>query len=103
MALRYPIRMTRVLVVVVVSVVVAWVACGCTDPCVALQERICNCEKTSNERQACITDRITNQQPTTTVTDADRAFCSAKLDTCTCAALDENDLEQCGFANADGT
>ena len=97
--LRYPIHMSRVCVVVVSVLMALLGASGCTDPCVALQERICNCEKTANERQACIADRITNQQATTKIDDDDRAFCSEKLDTCTCAALDDNDLAQCGFTN----
>ncbi len=72
---------------------------GCADPCVTLAERICNCEATANERRACITDRVTNQQSSVDVDDADRDFCTEKLDTCSCAALDNNDLAACGFAN----
>jgi hypothetical protein len=76
---------------------------SCTDPCVALAERICNCEPTLATRRACVADRITNQQGRVEVSDADREACSAALDTCTCAALDENDLGACGFTpEADG-
>lgn len=72
---------------------------GCSDPCVQLQERICNCEGDTNSRRACITDRITNQQGQVEVSDSDKAFCAEKLETCTCAALDQNDPDNvCGFA-----
>jgi hypothetical protein len=95
--------MVRVVVVVIAGLVAA-LGSGCQDPCVTLAERICNCEKTADERRACITDRVSNQQSSVEVSDADRAFCQAILDdgTCTCAALDENDLAACGFANGDG-
>lgn len=76
---------------------------SCTDPCVALAERICNCEPTFASRRACIQDRVTNQQGRVALSDADREICSAALDTCTCVALDENDLGACGFTpGADG-
>jgi hypothetical protein len=83
-------------------VLAAW-SSSCTDPCVALAERICNCEPTLATRRACVQDRITNQQGRVEISDADREACSAALDTCTCAALDENDLGACGFTpEADG-
>lgn len=78
-------------------------AASCQDPCVTLAERICNCEPTANERRACITDRVTNQQGVVEVSDGDRDLCQQILDdnTCTCAALDQNDLAACGFAPND--
>jgi hypothetical protein len=85
-------------IVVVVAVAVA--SAGCPDPCVALAERICNCEPTQTIRRTCIVDRVTSQQGAVTITDADREICAAKLDTCTCAALDANDLDACGFVPA---
>jgi hypothetical protein len=80
----------------------ALLASGCTDPCVALAERICNCEPTLRDRRSCTIERVTNQQGRVQISDDDRAACSAALDTCTCAALDENNLEACGFAPASG-
>jgi hypothetical protein len=71
---------------------------ACQDPCVALAERICNCELTETDRRTCRTERITQQQSNITIEDADRQFCEDKLQTCTCAALDENNLDACGFA-----
>lgn len=73
---------------------------ACQDPCVALAERICACEPTASDRGACRNDRIVNQQSRVTIDDADRELCAAKLDTCSCGALDENDLDACGFVVA---
>lgn len=73
-----------------------WCA-ACQDPCVALAERICSCEPTDRDRRSCRNDRIVNQQSKVQITDADRDLCEAKLETCSCGALDENDLDACGF------
>lgn len=78
----------------------ALLSSACTDPCVALAERICNCEPTIRDRRSCTIERVTNQQGRIQITEDDRAACSAALDTCTCAGLDENNLEACGFAPA---
>lgn len=86
----------------------SWIAClclavaaplaqACQDPCVTLAERICNCEKDPDARRECRTQRIVNRQSSTTIDDADRNFCEAKLDTCDCTAIDTNDLDACGF------
>jgi hypothetical protein len=87
----------RALAAVVVAAAALIVASACQDPCVTLAERICNCEATSGDRATCRTERIVNQQSSTKIEDADRAVCEKKLDTCTCAALDVNDLDACGF------
>lgn len=81
----------------VASMVAGWSAAGCQDPCVTLAERICNCEPSSAERQSCRRTRIVNQQSNVAIEEADRELCQAKLETCTCVALDENNLEACGF------
>ncbi|MCC7109590.1 MAG: hypothetical protein IT382_09900 [Deltaproteobacteria bacterium] len=73
---------------------------ACQDPCVALAERICSCEPTASDRQTCRTYRVVNQQSQVQIDDADRDFCEAKLQTCSCGALDENDLDACGFVVA---
>lgn len=71
---------------------------GCDDPCVALAERICQCQEDPTERIACRQERITNQRDQRTVTDEDRSRCTAALDTCDCVDLDQNRTDQCGFA-----
>ncbi len=91
----------RFLPFVGVVVVAAFLSAGCEDPCKVLADRICNCQPNSTAQTSCRTDRIVNQQSTIQITDADRAFCSQKLDTCTCDAIDENKLDACGFVPED--
>lgn len=96
--LRYPLPMARL--VLGIGVVWGLSLAGCTDPCVALAERICNCEPTAGDRTSCRTLRVTNQQGSVVISDADRSVCTAALDTCTCAALDVNNLSACGYSPA---
>lgn len=70
---------------------------ACQDPCVALAERICNCEPTPGDRRNCRNERIVNRQSQVQIDEADRTFCEAKLETCECTDIDENRLDQCGF------
>ncbi len=93
-------RQARAVVVTGCLMMGSWVFLGCQDPCEALAQRICNCERTFIARRACVADRITNQQGQVVTDEADRDFCEAKLDTCSCAALDQNDLDACGFVVA---
>jgi hypothetical protein len=81
-------------VILVVMAAPWWAACG--NPCSELAERICACERTQQERQACRADRITSQRREISADQAE--VCAINLDTCTCQALDENRLEACGFS-----
>lgn len=69
---------------------------GC-DPCATLADRICQCEDTEYLRQQCTT-RVELQKQQRQPTDSDKQACEAALKTCTCAALDGQDLTACGFA-----
>lgn len=91
--------MVRVLALLSTALVVVAVSLGtaCQDPCVVLAERICNCEPTPGDRRNCRTDRIVNRQSQVQITDEDRDFCEAKLESCECTDIDENRLDQCGF------
>jgi hypothetical protein len=66
------------------------------DPCQALSNRICDCQPTPGDQQRCriARDEQRNQRD---VTDEDREKCAAALETCTCDALDENQVELCGL------
>lgn len=77
-------------------VVVAALAAGCQEPCVALAERICSCEPDEIARRACRDNRIDTQQGRVP-TEAEQEVCVQALDTCTCEALEENRTELCGF------
>lgn len=70
---------------------------GCADPCVALAERICRCEPTPIARRSCEAERVTPREDGINATAEEQQRCLEALDTCTCAALDENRVEQCGF------
>ena len=94
-------RPTSAVGAVVASLLIAGGLSACQDPCTALAERICACEPSAADVAACRLDRITNQSGRVAITDADREVCGAKLDTCTCRALDVNDLDACGFAPAE--
>lgn len=81
----------------IVMVVVGPALTGCIDPCQQLAERICACELTESQRNQCREERITNQRDFL-IADADsQEVCVAALETCTCAALDENRTDLCGF------
>src|SRR6185436_795269 len=98
-------RLVRAFVVAVVLGVVGLVVvggAGCEDPCVTLANRICNCEQSSSERINCRSDRITTQQSSIKIEDADRVVCEEKLKTCTCDALDVNEFDKCGFVPEGG-
>ena len=85
------------LLVSLVASLAASFATGCQDPCVALAERICNCEPTPADRRSCRNENIVNRQSQVQIDDEDRNFCEAKLDSCECTDIDENRLDQCGF------
>lgn len=73
-------------------------ASSCTDPCVALAERICQCQVDPTERLACRQERVTNQRDQQPIDDDDRTRCTAALDTCDCGDLDTNRTDECGFS-----
>ena len=71
---------------------------GCTRPCLALAEKICECETTSTARDNC-RQQATNQQSLTSVSSADEEVCDALLDKCDChqTSTDEG-KRNCGLA-----
>ena len=70
---------------------------GCFDPCATLADRICQCEDTEYLRQVC-SQRVELQKQQRKPTDADKKVCEAALKTCTCEALESQDLTACGYA-----
>lgn len=83
---------------------------GCSvnyfDPCQRLAYRICSCEETQSQRQACEQDRIqnpTNDPQTPDEVAAASDVCTEALATCTCEALDANRTDLCGFTRAAGS
>jgi hypothetical protein len=66
------------------------------DPCLDLSNRICDCQPTPGDQQRCriARDEQRNQRD---VSDDDKEKCAAALETCTCDALDEYEVEACGL------
>lgn len=79
------------------GVAVIVVCVSCADPCVALAERICRCEPTPIARRSCEAERVTPREDGINASPEEQQRCLDALDTCTCAALDENRVELCGF------
>lgn len=78
-------------------VVGAWLCMGSAcDPCVQLTNSICDCEPTANAQLACRQEREL-QRAQRDETSADVEVCAAALETCTCAAIENNDWAACGM------
>ncbi len=73
---------------------------ACDNPCKQLAQRICDCEPTRTQRQTCEQFRIIDRDSDAVdPTEAEEDFCIQKLESCTCAALDQNRTDLCGFSN----
>ena len=66
------------------------------DPCVQLTNSICDCEPAANAKLACRQEReLQRSQREESL--ADTEMCAAALETCTCAAIENNDWAACGM------
>lgn len=66
------------------------------DPCIQLSNLVCDCEPTANAQIACRQEREL-QRSQRNEDDADPEICAAALETCSCAAMENNDWEACGM------
>ena len=73
---------------------------GCTHPCLALAEKLCECEATQLEVEQCKRrQREAFDNTRQSELDAQAEVCSEKLDTCDCAHVDtEEGKRACGLA-----
>lgn len=78
-------------------VVVFGMGNNCFNPCQQLADKICACQPTEAERQACTREAQT-QADQRTLSNDDRLFCQQAWRTCECRALEEGRLEQCGLS-----
>jgi hypothetical protein len=69
---------------------------ACGDPCVDLSKKVCSCERTAAEQQAC-SQRVDND--TVEATNKQKDVCTEHLDTCSCEALARGELTACGLAH----
>ena len=72
---------------------------GCDGPCRTLNERICGCNPSPLERNACL-DRLDLNARNREVTVAEEEQCEVLLETCTCAALDQGRDALCGLSSS---
>ena len=70
---------------------------ACIDPCETLSNRICDCRPTDMQREQC-RRQVAIQKDRLDPSDEDKATCEAALKTCTCEALERNELSLCGFS-----
>ena len=85
---------------------VAALLSACTDPCIALGEKLCECEglegASSYQVDSCKTT-LSNEAARVEITEADQERCEQLLDGCSCEALDTPEGKQaCGLARAPG-
>ncbi|RMG17787.1 MAG: hypothetical protein D6729_08225 [Deltaproteobacteria bacterium] len=73
---------------------------SCTHPCLALAEKLCECEKTQLEVEQCKRrQREAFANTRQSLLDAQAATCSERLDTCDCERVDtEEGKRACGLA-----
>jgi hypothetical protein len=69
---------------------------GCDDACKALAAQICDCEPNRASQLSCENAIKASTNREVTVEEAE--ICEQKLDTCTCAKLEDQDLKACGLA-----
>ena len=88
-------RPERFLAAIVVAVTML-TSVGCQDACTTLAEFICSCEPNRREEDSCL--QAVRAGRSRSITQVELAVCETRLDTCTCGALEDNNLAACGLA-----
>ena len=70
---------------------------ACGDACTDLARKICRCERTQNDQNACIS-RVTSDTSVGSATDDEIRECRRLNDTCNCTELAEGRIWSCGLA-----
>ena len=71
---------------------------ACEHPCLTLAKKVCNCEEVASDAEDC-KSRVTAEKNNIDISDSQKAFCEAKLDTCTCKDLNTPvGQAKCGLA-----
>lgn len=89
--------MTRALALSALLLSLGSLTSACTPPCEALAQQICACELNRREEEAC-REAIRAVAAGRTPSEAEDQICEARLDGCTCEALERGDLAACGLA-----
>jgi hypothetical protein len=74
---------------------------SCSEPCLDLANRICDCEPTLDRRNTCKRIFVTNNP--VSISDNEQNRCEELLKTCNCSALDAGNLAACGLAKYPST
>ena len=89
-------RPERLLAAIVIAVTMLTGSTGCQDACTGLAEFICSCEPNRREEDSCL--QAVRAGRSRSITEAELAVCEARLDTCTCDTLEDNNLAACGLS-----
>jgi len=84
----------RLLAVVTIASA-ASLSTGCSNACEELAERICACEPNRSSENACLLAVQSNSNRP--IDPKELTVCERNLDTCTCEALEDDDLIACGL------
>lgn len=79
--------------------ILAAAACfsACKGPCEELADLICDCELSASSQNQC-DEQVRAAKQQREVSAAEEVTCEAKLETCTCDALQADDLAACGLS-----
>lgn len=86
-----------ILLLLVMGLGLTTMGSSCLNPCEQLADKICSCEPTEAERQAC-KRQASIQKDQREIRNEDRIECQKFMTTCQCRALEEGKLEACGLS-----
>ncbi|MCX7959525.1 MAG: hypothetical protein N3B13_10810 [Deltaproteobacteria bacterium] len=69
---------------------------ACSEPCLDLANRICDCEPTANRRNTCKNTFVRNNP--VSISEDDEKRCEELLKTCSCDSLKKGDYQACGLS-----
>ncbi len=87
---RYPI----ILIIVIIFIF----SYACSEPCLDLANRICDCEPTAKRRSLCKNTFVKNNP--VSISEEDEKRCDKLLETCNCEALKEKNYSACGLSKS---
>ncbi len=69
---------------------------SCSEPCLDLANRICDCEPTASRRDLCKNTFVRNNP--VSISDDDEKRCEDLLKSCSCSSLDAGNFAACGLS-----
>ncbi len=71
---------------------------SCSEPCLDLANKICDCEPTADRRNTCKSIFIKNNP--ISISDDEQNRCESLLKTCSCSQLDAGNYSACGLSKS---